>query len=100
MTSDFLSDNCGFASRQGCQFNAHVAQQQRHDVESVASAGANPAMSTILGPKLRQRSSRLLTGIAGCMSLWTDHFRLLVKQHHVWLTSRNRGGSTFTGDHF
>lgn len=26
------------------------------------------------GPKLRQRSSRLLTGIAGCMSLWTDHF--------------------------
>jgi hypothetical protein len=23
----------------------------------------------------------------------------LVKQHHVWLTSRNRGGSTLTGDH-
>jgi len=31
-------------------------------------------VSTILGPKLRQRSSRLLTGIAGCMSLWIDHF--------------------------
>lgn len=27
--------------------HAHVAQQQRHDVESVASAGATPAMSTI-----------------------------------------------------
>ncbi len=55
-------------------FHAHVAQQQRHDVESVASAGAIPAMSTTFGPKLRQRSSWLLTGMAGCMSLWTDHF--------------------------
>ena len=54
-------------------FKAHVVQQQRHDVENVASAGASPAVSTIHGPKLRQRSSRLLTGIAGCMSLWTDH---------------------------
>lgn len=27
--------------------HAHVAQQQRHDVESVDSAGASPVMSTI-----------------------------------------------------
>lgn len=26
--------------------------------------------------------------------------RLLVKQHHIWLTSRNRGGRTFAGDPF
>ena len=26
--------------------------------------------------------------------------RPVVKQHHVWLTSRNRGGRTFPGDHF
>lgn len=32
-------------------FHAHVAQQQRHDVENVASAGATPAMSTLHGPK-------------------------------------------------
>jgi hypothetical protein len=23
----------------------------------------------------------------------------VVKQHHVWLTPRNRGGRTFPGDH-
>ena len=28
-------------------FHAHVVQQQRHDVESVASAGASPAVNTI-----------------------------------------------------
>lgn len=81
-------------------FHAHAVQQQRHDVENVASAGAapkrdsaiarrhearsrlgtaagaaTPALSTLFGPKLRQRSSRLLTGIAGCMSLWIDHFQ-------------------------
>lgn len=29
-------------------FKACVAQQQRHDVESVASAGANPATGTLV----------------------------------------------------
>ena len=37
----------GCESRRGCHFKAHVAQQQRHDVESVASAGASPAVSII-----------------------------------------------------
>ena len=37
----------GCESRRGCHFKAHVAQQQRHDVESVVSAGAIPTMSTI-----------------------------------------------------
>ena len=38
---------------------ARVVQQQRHDVESVASAGANPAVSTIFRPasiKVMQRT--------------------------------------------
>jgi hypothetical protein len=30
-------------------FFARVVQEQRHDVESVASAGATPAASTIIG---------------------------------------------------
>jgi len=101
------------------------------------------------GLKLRQRSNRLLTGSAGCMSLQAHHsskvvrtvpcaahrqhpssdlspeatksladgfrkvtrnlrdtaqrtvrttLRPLVKQHHVWLTSRNRRRTSFTGD--
>lgn len=32
----------GCESRRGCHFKAHVAQQQRHDVGSVASAGSAP----------------------------------------------------------
>ena len=47
----------------------HVAQQQRHGVESAASAGANPAVITISSSKLRKRSSRLLTGRVGRTSL-------------------------------
>jgi hypothetical protein len=80
------------ACRDRVHYHAHVVQQQRHDVEIVASAGAAPkrdsASSCVAeqtwhsgrsrnschehqssGLKLRQRSNRLLTGLAGCMSL-------------------------------
>ena len=47
--------------RREAPFFARVVQQQRHDVESVASAGANPAASTTFKePKPQQTGTGLL----------------------------------------
>ena len=43
----FVKKSCRGSTGWRLHFTARVVQQQRHDVESVASAGANPAASTI-----------------------------------------------------
>jgi hypothetical protein len=87
--------------------SAHVAQQQRHGVESAASAGANPVVGTQSlqnlkpqtskfpipnslfpipppGLKLRQRSNRLLSGRAGRKSLWAYPFLKPAVLSRLW----------------
>ena len=54
----FVKNSCRGSTDWRLQF-ARVVQQKRHDVESVVSAGANPAASTILRPasiKVMQRT--------------------------------------------
>lgn len=85
-------------------FPAHVAQlnQQRHGVESAASAGATPAVSTIF---LRIASIAAMHRTFNPASTGRHRggppfHRPLVKQNHSRPPSGSRGGGTFTGDHY
>ena len=66
------------ACRDRVHFHAHVVQQQRHDVESVASAGASPAMSTIFKTPafdhLRPQNCRAKEGVGRHPHSFQRHF--------------------------
>jgi hypothetical protein len=61
----FVKNSCRGGTDWRIHFFARVVQEKRHDVESVASAGASPAASTIFRPasiKVMQRTFNPLNG--------------------------------------
>ena len=69
--SDFDSEGDGASPSGAAIFISRRSPMQRQRAQTSSSAGASPAAGTnfLTDPKLRQRSSRLLTGGAGRTSL-------------------------------